>query len=86
MTILRIIEASIAGPTVLRVSFSDGTTKVVDTAPLLHGPMLEPLRDPEMFARVQLDSECGTVVWPNGADLAPEALHGLADRSSAAAS
>jgi hypothetical protein len=35
------------------------------------------LLDPEYFARVVLDTECGTVVWPNGADFAPEALHDL---------
>jgi hypothetical protein len=36
------------------------------------------LHDPEFFARMELDSICGTVAWPNGADFAPEALHDLA--------
>jgi hypothetical protein len=37
--------------------------------------MFEPLRDVAYFARVTVDSELGTVVWPNGADLAPDVLH-----------
>ena len=41
--------------------------------PLLDGAVFEPLRDPAYFASVKLDSFCGTVVWPNGADFAPEA-------------
>ena len=60
------------------VAFNDGTRKTVDLAPLLSGPVFEPLHDPAYFARVQLDPFCGTVVWPNGADLAPEALCALA--------
>ena len=43
--------------------------------PLLDGPVFEPLRAPAYFASVTLDSICGTVVWPNGADFAPEALY-----------
>ena len=39
----------------------------------LFGPVFEPLRDPAMFARVFVD-EFGAVSWPNGADLAPDAL------------
>jgi hypothetical protein len=75
--ILRIIEAEACGSTLLRLVFTDGTSKTVDVSPLLSGPVFEPLRDPEYFARVQLDRVCGTVVWPNGADFAPEALHEL---------
>jgi hypothetical protein len=76
--LLRILEASVAGPTMLRLGFNDGTRKVVDVGPLLDGPVFEPLRDAAHFARARLDPVCGTVVWPNGADFAPEALHELA--------
>jgi hypothetical protein len=76
--ILRALEASVAGPTLLRLAFNNGTRKVVDVGPLLSGPVFEPLRDSAHLARVELDSVCGTVVWPNGADFAPDALHELA--------
>ena len=75
--ILRIREARVCGPHSLRLTFNDGTTKQVDVSPLLEGPIFEPLRDPAYFASVTLDSVCGTVAWPNGADFAPEALHEL---------
>jgi len=75
--ILRIREARVCGPHSLRLTFSDGITKKVDVSPLLDGPIFEPLRDPAYFARAALDTICGTVVWPNGADFAPEALHEL---------
>lgn len=75
--ILHILEAHVCGPHLLRLAFNDGTRKTVDVQPLLAGPIFEPLRDPAFFARVTLDSACGTVVWPNGADFAPEALHDL---------
>lgn len=75
--ILHITEARVCGPSRLYLAFNDGTRKTVDLAPLLTGPVFEPLRDPAYFARVRLDPVCGTVTWPNGADLAPEALHTL---------
>jgi len=40
----------------------------------MRGPMFEPLRDPSYFARVKL-SDYGAPVWPNGLDLAPDALY-----------
>ena len=73
--ILRIDEASVTGPHSLRLGFNDGTTREVNVLPLLHGPIFEPLQDPTFFARASLDPICGTVVWPNGADFAPESLY-----------
>lgn len=76
--ILRVVEAAVCGYPRLRLTFNDGTRKTVDVGPLLGGPVFEPLHDPGYFARAELDRVCGTVVWPNGADFAPEALHALA--------
>lgn len=62
----------------LRVSFADGTVRIVDLEPLLSGPVgpvFVPLREVEFFGMATVDAEIGTVVWPNGADLAPDALH-----------
>ena len=75
--LLHILDAEVRGPHTLRLRFSNGVEKVVDLTPLLEGPVFEPLRDPEYFAQLELDGVCGTVVWPNGADFAPEALHDL---------
>ncbi|WP_165235034.1 DUF2442 domain-containing protein [Aquisphaera insulae] len=75
--ILRIREVQVCGRHSLRLEFNDGSTRRVDIRPLLEGPIFEPLRDPDYFARVSLDVTCGTVVWPNGADFAPEALRDL---------
>jgi hypothetical protein len=62
----------------LRLSFGDGFVGDVDLAERFKapkGPMFKPLQDVEYFALVAVDTELGTVVWPNGADLAPEVLH-----------
>ena len=76
--ILRVLAAEISGPHRLLLSFNDGTRAEVDVRPLLdNGPVFGPLRDPEYFGRATLDPVCGTVVWPNGADFAPEALREL---------
>ncbi len=50
-------------------------TRQVDIEPLLSGEVFQPLRDPEFFAQVRVDPVLQTVVWPNGADLAPEYLY-----------
>ena len=60
----------------LEVTFVDGRTVVVSLAERLFGPMFAPLSDDDLFSQVTID-EFGAVCWPNGADLAPDALHAL---------
>ncbi len=67
----------------LWLKFDDGVEKEVYVFPKLRGPVFEPLRDPEYFRLVRVDDDAGTVVWPNGADFAPEALWDLEDLTSA---
>lgn len=59
------------------VSFDDGISGEVDLEGELRGPIFEPLKDPNVFSKVTVDPELETVVWPNGADLAPEFLKEL---------
>jgi hypothetical protein len=62
---------------VLRLSFDDGTQRDVDLEGELWGPVFEPLRrDLGLFRQVAVDEELGTIVWPNGADMDPDVLHG----------
>ena len=62
----------------LRLTFADGMTGEIDLTARFTGqvgPMFEPLREVAYFAQVAVDEDLGTIVWPNGADLAPDALH-----------
>lgn len=66
----------------LAATFNDGVTGTVDLSGLVNGSdpgVFEPLRDPVYFAKAYLD--CGAVTWPNGADLAPDAMHKEINRS-----
>lgn len=65
----------------LEVIFGDGTHGIISLKDRLFGPMFEPLKDPIFFAQVKVD-EFGAVYWPNGADLAPDALYEKVKSSS----
>jgi hypothetical protein len=73
MTLLRIIKAEALPGLKLRLTLDDGNVIERDVGALLRGPIFERIRsDPAEFARVK--AECGTAVWPNGADLDPDVL------------
>lgn len=60
---------------VILVRFSDGTEGEVDLSAELEGEVFVPLKDPAFFRQLRLDPELHAVVWPNGADFAPEFLY-----------
>jgi hypothetical protein len=39
---------------------------------------MEPLTDRVFFQQVSVDNEAGTIQWPNGVDLCPDALYSRA--------
>jgi len=59
----------------IEVSFNDGRKGIADLADTLHGPAFEKLIDKSEFRRFAVDKELDTLVWENGADLAPEYIY-----------
>ena len=70
-----VVGVAVLGEHVLRLLFSDGAVGDVDFSGEHWTGVLEPLNDPQYFAQVGVDAEAGTVVWPDGIDLAPEPLY-----------
>lgn len=64
----------------LEVTFEDGLTGTVDLDRLIdsYQGIFAPLLDPDFFRQVQVDTELGTICWPNGADVDPDMLYALA--------
>ena len=57
----------------VRLTFAEGTEKVIDLKPFLRGPIFEPIRnDLTMFRAVKVVGS--TIGWPNGADIDPDVL------------
>ena len=77
-----VIEAEYRGDYRIRLVFTDGVRGTVGFSDWLVGPVFDPLKDREYFARFSIEG--GTVTWPNGADIAPETLHERAKASAAA--
>jgi len=80
-----VVSARVCGPYSVFIVFDDGVAKQVNLRRLLTGPVFKPLRDPIEFARVRVDHEAGTIVWPNQADIGPETLYLLPDERENAA-
>ena len=69
-----IVEARYVNGYTIWLRFSDGASGEVDLSQELHGPVFEPLKNVDMFRKFALHCELRTLVWPNGADFAPEFL------------
>lgn len=70
-----VLEARYLRDYVVWVRCRDGSAGEVDLAPVMRGPVFEPLKEIEYFKRFTLDPLFHTLTWPNGADVAPEFLH-----------
>lgn len=70
-----IIAVAVARHGVLRVRFADGLEAELDVLDRMRGPVFEQARTANGFAQATVDNETGTVVWPGGADLAPDTLY-----------
>lgn len=78
-----VVSVEVLGDYRLRLRFEDGTVGDVDFASRRWRGVFAPLRDASYFAQVRVDPRAGTIVWPNGADMAPETLYALAQEHPA---
>jgi hypothetical protein len=70
-----VLEARYVRDYIVWLSFRDGTSGEIDLGPELWGEVFEPLKDPAVFLSFEVHPDFCTLVWPNGADFAPEFLH-----------
>jgi hypothetical protein len=73
--VYRVRSFVIVAPYTIRIRFDDDTEQTVDFQPVLAGELYGALRDLNLFNQVRIDPDVETLVWPNGADFDPAALH-----------
>jgi uncharacterized protein DUF2442 len=72
-----VVRAEYVREYVVDLTFNDGSQKHVDVSQWFKGPIFEPLRKKAFFKKFFV--EAATLAWPNGVDIAPEALYDAAD-------
>ena len=72
-----ILQADYVQNYTIHVRFADEAEGHIDLFDELSGPVFDPLRDIEVFKQFSVHPELHTLVWPNGADFAPEFLRDL---------
>ncbi len=70
-----VTHAEVIGNHRLRLTFEDGIVGDVSFTDEVWRGVSGPLADPSFFAQVSVHPTAGTVVWPNGFDMAPEPLY-----------
>jgi hypothetical protein len=61
----------------LEITFADGVNGRIDFSPWIvgQGGVFAALEDKNFFARVSVNTDIGTIVWPNDVDFDPEVLY-----------
>ena len=72
---LHVTEARYLNAYCIEVAFNNGKKGIADLVDALKGPVFESLKSPEAFASFKVDPDLETIVWENGADLAPEYIY-----------
>lgn len=73
--ILHVKEAKYLRDYIVWLRFNDGAEGEIDLKNELDGPVFEQLKDLGEFRKFRVDPDIETIVWDNGADLAPEFLY-----------
>ncbi|MFN0158832.1 MAG: DUF2442 domain-containing protein [Bacteroidota bacterium] len=74
--LVRVLHAEPTSEFNVRIEFTDGTRRVVDLEPYLHGPVFDKIRnDHEVFRSLKVNERMGTIMWENGADIDPDVLY-----------
>lgn len=72
---LHVKEAQYLHDYVIWLKFNNGAEGEIDLEYELNGEIFEPLKNIEEFKKFRVDSEIETIIWENGADIAPEFLY-----------
>ena len=75
MMFLHVTNAKYIEAYKVEVSFNNGRKGIADLIDAIKGPVFEPLKNTSEFSSFTVDKELETIVWPNGADLAPEYIY-----------
>ncbi len=69
----QVVEARHISGFIVSTRFDDGTEKQIDVSQWFKGPVFQSLKNSKIFKKFLIEG--GTLAWPNGVDIAPEALY-----------
>ncbi len=73
MTPWKVAKLKVLAGHKLQATFADGLSGIVDLSKDKFDGILAPLADDTYFAKARLED--GVVTWPNGAEIAPDAMY-----------
>lgn len=76
--LIDIVSVRVLDQFCLEIGFEDGVIGTVDVAQLISFQgVFAPLADRHFFEQVRVNSDIGSIAWPNGADLDPDVLYSI---------